>query len=168
MLTGGSRDVKPQLLSFTAAESAADTTTTTTVTLPVPRTNVSQGRAMITEVLKVWFIWDALEEVDSEKEVSLSTKNFGTTTTQFSDPDIFAWAKLVTKITTSGYAVESTVNCLDLTDGAGNGVLIATNNIFCQVFSGTTSSAVSVRVKVLYRMYDADVFEYIGIVQAQQ
>lgn len=62
----------------------------------------------------------------------------------------------------------------DLTDGAGHGVLIATDNIWCTAFIngacpdiGTTASA-TIFADLLYRFKKISLQEYIGIVQSQQ
>lgn len=57
---------------------------------------------------------------------------------------------------------------LDLTDGAGHGILIATDQIFWQVFSNSFAAAIGVEVKIMYRMKNISLQEYIGIVQSQQ
>lgn len=64
----------------------------------------------------------------------------------------------------------------DLTDGAGHGVLIATDNIFLNVqvtnaaFNNVTADAISATFNcdILYRFKEVKLQEYIGIVQSQQ
>ncbi len=170
-LTGGSGDVKPQLLSFAAAQSAADTTTSVAQALPVLR-NFSgpSGRAQIIEVLKVWFdVSTGFATVNgSVTKFLLGTKNFGTTAVTASDPSIFAFWSMQAISTASGTQLVDRTKLLDLTDGNGNGVLVATDSIFCQIVSASTALANAANVKVLYRVYDAGVTEYVGIVQGQQ
>jgi hypothetical protein len=60
-----------------------------------------------------------------------------------------------------------TTQVLDLTDGAGHGLLIATDNIFMTVYSTNTGVANEVGCKILYRWKNVSVEEYIGIVQSQ-
>ncbi len=170
MLTGGTRDVKPELMSFVIAESAADTTTTLTLPMPTLRNFSGAGgnKAQIVEVLKVWFDWSSMPEVDSSQTAILSTKNFSTTSTFVSDPAIIAFSHRQVAITTSGQYAISLTDCFDLTDGNGNGVLVATDNLYVQVYSSGIGAAVTIRGKILYRIYAASVLEYVGIVQGQQ
>jgi hypothetical protein len=170
MLTGGTGDVKPEMLTYSAVMSAADTTTTTTTALPILR-NFSSGngsRAQIVEILKAFIFLPAPVEVDSDITVLIGTKNLGTTNGNFGDPSIFAAAGNQMLLTTSGQVVYDRLRVIDLTDGAGNGILVATDNIFTQISSSTTSSVNTTRVKLLYRVYAASVTEYVGIVQGQQ
>lgn len=168
-LTGGTGDVNPQFLTFAAAQSAADTTTTTQVTLPIQR--LPQGGsayAQVMELLKVFIAFGAQPEVDSSISIYLSTKNFGTTGTNFSEPSVFAGVLKQLYLTTSGTFSDTTPVSYDVTDGAGHGVIIATDSIYAQVASATTSIANTVRVKLLYRFKNISIQEYVGIVQGQQ
>lgn len=56
----------------------------------------------------------------------------------------------------------------DLTDGAGHGILIATDQIFVQMKSQATGTANSAYIKLCYRWKNVGLSEYIGIVQSQQ
>lgn len=66
------------------------------------------------------------------------------------------------------------VDIHDLTDGAGHGVLIATDNIWLTAFiNGAvpdigTTAALNVFCEILYRFKKVTLQEYIGIVQSQQ
>lgn len=168
-LTGGTGDVNPQFLSFSATQSAADTTTTTQIALPIQRLPTGgSAYAQVMEVLKVFYMVSTLAEVDSFVLCSLTTKNQGTTTVAFSDPTVFSAYQHENKLTTSGTFFEVTPIVFDLTDGAGHGVIIATDNIFAQVASTTTSLVNTFRVKILYRFKNVSIQEYVGIVQGQQ
>lgn len=168
-LTGGTNDVKPQYLSFVASQSGSDATTTTTQALPVLRNFQTGGnRAQIVEILKVYFTPDDLAEVDGSLNCFLTTKNLGTVATNASEASVIANFTIRTRLTTSGLIAPMFPFVVDLTDGDGNGILVATDNIYAQVSSTTTSLTNSVRVKVLYRIYGASVTEYVGIVQSQQ
>lgn len=57
---------------------------------------------------------------------------------------------------------------MDLTDGAGHGLLLATNSIFMQGDTTLFTPAVAVfDCKMLYRFKTVDILEYVGIVQSQ-
>lgn len=168
-LTGGTRDVKPQMLSFVATQSGNDTTTTVTQALPVLRNfQPSPGRAQLVEILKVSAILPSPTEVDNNINIALSTKNFGTTAVTPQDPSVFAFIRRAVALTTSGQIYADLVACLDLTDGNGNGILVATDNIYCQIVSSSTGSTNATAIKILYRISGASVEEYVGIVQSQQ
>jgi hypothetical protein len=168
-LTGGTGDVNPQLLTFIIAQSAADTTTSVMQALPIEKFGSNKGGARIIEVLKV-FYYSAKDvvETDNNIRVVLSTKNFGTTTTLENDASIFSGWQRSFDLTTSGIATTYSPQVMDLTDGAGHGFLVATDNIFAQCFSEGTSVANVVTIKILYRFKAVGLTEYIGTVQGQQ
>lgn len=56
----------------------------------------------------------------------------------------------------------------DLTDGAGHGIIVATDNIYVTLFSAGTGVAAEVDVKIMYRFKNVALAEYIGVVQSQQ
>jgi len=176
-LTGGTRDVNCQFLSFSAVQSAADTTTTASQAIPIQRLPMA-GRSQVMEVVKVFLefaslpaIASATEATDSQ-QIYLSTTSFGTTATNFQEPRVFAGffrnqRGAFTAAGTYGYVADNSY-CIDLTDGAGHGFLVATDNIFAQVISANTGAAQTVAVKLLYRWKNVGLAEYIGIVQGQQ
>lgn len=168
-LTGGTGDYSPQLMTIAAPQSGNDTTTTTTLALPTEKVGGgSSSSARIIEILKVYFFWDStLIETDNTCSAYLSTKNFGTTSTTFSEPTVFAAMKRELCLTTSGQAINNHPVTFDLTDGAGHGFLVATDNIYVQTQSANTAQANTVRVKILYRFKQVGTLEYVGIVQGQ-
>lgn len=176
-LTGGTGDVSPQWLSFAATQSAADTTTTTTQTIPVQR--LPHGdRAQVMEVLKMVVqrptpqVIAAVGESLDTYLLLLSTTSFGTTATTFSEPRVFAGDQFAVHgaFTAAGtyYATTEGIESYDLTDGAGHGVLIATDNLFAQAQSAGSGATNTWRIKLLYRWKNISLSEYIGIVQSQQ
>ena len=179
MLTGGSRDVNPQFLSFNAATSAADTTTTTTQALPIQRLP-TMGRSQVMEILQVWFERPGLPAIASVTEIVdsmiiyLTTKSFGTTAIGGigGESTVFAFDHFSSRgaFTAAGTYkdFEPRVATLNLTDGAGHGIIIATDNIFAQVQSAGIGAVITYGVKVMYRMKNVSLTEYIGVVQSQQ
>jgi len=177
-LTGGTRDVSPQLLTVRVTQSAADTATTGTLAIPVQRLPTG-NMAQVMEILKVYIVTTTLPVSASVAETSdtisvfISTSNFGATATAFNEPRVFA-GYIVSQ--DSAFTAGGTYMAkehqmpyqLDLTDGAGHGVLIATDNIFIQVTSVLTGAANTADVKFLYRWKNVALQEYIGIVQSQQ
>lgn len=167
-LTGGTGDVNPQYLTVVAPQSGADTTTTTQVALPIQRLP-NAARAQVMELLKIYYtIGSTPTEVDNFVEVTLSTTSFGTTATNFGEPRVFSTYRRVVAITTSGQIVYQEPFVQDLTDGAGHGILVATDSIFVQIVSATTGATNIARIKIMYRMKNVSLAEYIGVVQSQQ
>lgn len=168
-LTGGTKDVNPQLLNGVSTQSGADATTTTQFTLPVEKFgSASSQRARIIEVIRIAVELDNLAEVDSDVNIAFSTVSFGTTVVIANDPRVFCHFHLFIKTTTSGIIAVPMPLVQDLTDGAGHGLLVATDSMFVQVNSSTTSLTNTVRFKMTYRFKGVGLAEYIGIVQGQQ
>lgn len=166
-LTGGTGDVNPQYLTTSATQSANDTTTTTQITLPIQRLP-SGNRAQVMEVLKVFYFLDSTVATSISISIFLSTASFGTTTTSYSEPRVFSACSLRRILTTSGSVEDVNPFVQDLTDGAGHGIIVATDSIYAQVSSSNTSAINTVRFKILYRWKDVPLSEYIGVVQSQQ
>jgi len=166
-LTGGTGDVNPQFYHGVTTMTGADTTTTGTFNIPIQRLPDS-GRAQVMEILKIFVRGPNPVEADSAWQVQFSTKNNGTTTTGFQDPSIFAMSNRVERITTSGQIYTQQIEMIDLTDGAGHGYLLATDNFYVQQLSTNTSVANSCSFKILYRWKNISLAEYIGIGQGQQ
>lgn len=160
-------DINPQWLKFNAVQSGADATTTTTQALPVIRAREGITPTIV-EVLKVAYIPGAVAEVDSNIAVALGTKNFGATAVTTIDPSLISHFDSFIRITTSGQIMPMFPYVQDLTDSAGHGVLVATDNIFAQISSTTTSATNSCAIWILYRFKRVGTLEYVGIVQSQQ
>jgi len=165
-LGGGTGDVNPQFMNINATITAGSVVTTTT---PIPIQRLQQsGRAQVMEVLKVIFdnsLFNTLE-ADSAALARVTTKNFATTAVTPNEPTCFAYMNNWYKITTSGAVEFIGPYVLDLTDGAGHGFLVATDNIFVQTNSVNVTGSLS--VKILYRWKNVSTTEYVGIVQSQQ
>lgn len=166
-ISGGTLDVNPQWFTMVATQSAADTTTTTTFPIPIQRLPNS-GRAQVMEILKIQWQLPAPVEADSSIQGFMSTSSFGTTATSFNEPRVFTFISAFARITTSGTFFQITPVISDVSDGAGHGFLVATDNLFLQVVSAGTSLANTITAKVLYRWKNVNLAEYIGIVQSQQ
>lgn len=166
-LTGGTADVNPQWMKIKVTQSGADTTTTQAQALPIIRAREGVTPTII-EVLKVGFEPTSYPEVDSTIQLILTTKNFSTTTVAKDEPSAVAYIDFAYKLTTSGeYAAYGPI-FVDCTDGAGHGVLVATDNIYFQASSaGTSASNVGI-CWILYRFKRVGTLEYVGIVQSQQ
>lgn len=176
-VTGGSGDVNPQFMNIAWVPASAGTTETIGVVAPISRMATHEGRANVMEILKVFFQVPAISVLASATEINrtframLSTQSHGATLTGMEAPDVFAtcWMCHQGAFSAGGTYGETQpeVYVVDLTDGAGHGVLIATDTIHTQL-AGTASLATSFRCKILYRVKEVGMMEYIGIVQSQQ
>ena len=179
-LTGGTGDVSPQFFNMSQTQSAADTTTTGTFPVPIQRLPTG-GKAQVMELLKIFWTRSGMPISASAAEANdvigwtLSTSSFGTTipANGLAEPRVVMSRQDLdhSAFTAAGSYLFQDVGqngSLDVTDGAGHGVLIATDNIFLQVNSTTTGAANNVALKLLYRWKNVKIEEYIGIVQSQQ
>lgn len=176
-LTGGTRDVNPQFMSGTLTLSAANTNTTVTQGTPIVRVGPQTGgEAIIMEVLK---IYADMPPVDTDaagataRVINLFFATKGGTPASFSDTSVFGFfqRQIRNAFTAAGTGlldIQDDVKELDLTDGAGHGVLIATDNIFITGETSNQTAASTFSWKILYRFKRVSLVEYIGIVQSQQ
>lgn len=179
-LTGGTDDVNPQYLSGNILLSGANTTTVASLQTPIVRVGSdNSGQATIMEVLKVF-----VEMPNNNTEGAAATSRSADFSINTSDPGITSvvgldsprtiasFQAVVRNAFTAGgtgmlaWQVDPLV--WDLTDGAGHGVLVATDNIFIQASTTGFTGAVVFRYKILYRFKKVKLVEYIGIVQSQQ
>lgn len=167
-LTGGTNDVSPQTLTVLVDQSAADTARSIEIPLPVTRIASDQAPTII-EILKVkYYNYSNYVETDNDIEVFLSTKDISTAARFYGNAACFSAFGRAIRITTSGSWVNVEPFTDDLNDGAGHGILIATDKIFAYITSGSTGIANQVDVKITYRFKRVSVLEYVGIVQSQQ
>lgn len=180
-LTGGTRDVNPQFMSGILTLSAANTATEVTLGTPIVRVGPqSDGHATIMELLKIWVDYpaidaDAAAATDRTMRFSASTTSSGGTPAVLSldNPRVLTAMQMQLRnaFTAAGTGMlESSLQPqeFDFTDGAGHGVLVATDNIFLQALTAGQAGASSFRWKILYRFKRVSLVEYIGIVQSQQ
>lgn len=175
-LTGGTGDVSPQLLTLAVTQTGANTFTEQQTGLPIPRFAISKGKAMTMELLKVYFDGGQKDNnyaaggESSSVSAQLSTASF--TALNDADPRVIAFYNKEYRGAFTAAGTYSSVITepfqLDCTDGAGHGILIATDNIFMGINTTNFAGASSVVAKLLYRWKMVTTDEYIGIVQSQQ
>ena len=190
-LTGGTGDVNPQWLRTQfVTTTASPGVLSLQIPLPIQRLHNASGRAQIVEILKVMWNTD-INLLDAGNPMLtyggygiLSTKQAPAAGLPLFDGSIIDYVERF--VTSSGLlGASSTGNSgwifetehpyvHDLTDGAGHGILVATDNIFLtsqQVGAGgdeNPATDFSVQAFILYRFKDVSLAEYIGIVQSQQ
>lgn len=86
----------------------------------------------------------------------------------FRDPLTIAPAATFSRLATQGGTALTLPIEIDTTDGNGNGILVATNQIF--IIGGNLNGLVAAEyvAKILYRLVEVGIQEYVGIVQSQQ
>ncbi len=180
-LTGGSNDVSPQWFTLSNLTlSAANTLTELAVQLPIQRLGSTGGKkSLIMEILKVHFV---IPEWDSNPSAG---GNAGTAAVQIGTisqtlggavaanvPTNIAYANRTWRgaftATGSYAAVSDGVLQMDITDGAGHGVLVATDQIFMDATTVAYANPAVFQCRFLYRWKAVTLEEYIGIVQSQQ
>ena len=166
-ITGGTGDVNPQILLVPVTQSAADVATTVEVILPIARLPTRKGRAIVFELLKVYGNFGTLLGIASSSSlralVSTSLQN------AVAQPRTFYIDSIENHQQSAvGFQLQKTTHIVDFTDGAGHGLLIATDTLFCELESTITSTTNSYTWRFLYRFKEVDLVEYIGIVQSQQ
>jgi len=175
-LTGGTGDVKPQVLTAqTGFQSVPNAYVFSRIPLPVPRFGTQKGKATIFEFLKVSYYFGQLNLADAfvmewafitpaVERAQGELSDFPTWIQDVANPKVLALATLGGSGGTRALRLPITI---DLTDNAGNGVLVATDSVSL-VFGGSSQTAVgSVVMKLLYRQVNVGVQEYVGIVQSQ-
>lgn len=170
-------DVNPQWLVFPNMRLvAANTYTEIEVVIPINRLHQSRGKAVIMEVLKIWMdhptydgvyapaggVAQSIAQVSTQSLSGLSLS--GPTTLAFTDNKYRG-------AFSAGGSFDTMVDgpeVVDLTDGAGHGVLVATDRIFFGASTLGWNNAAAFNARVLYRWKEVGLTEYIGIVQSQQ
>lgn len=176
-LTGGTHDVNPQWLQFRTTQTGADATTVLTLPLPIQRLP-NNSRAIVLEILQILMDFPLMTTVAVgvtayNIRVSVCTSNPGIAAiVTFDDSRVLAMMQKenVSSFTAAGtlYQINFEPHTLDLSDGAGHGILVATDNMFLQVSSVATGVTNIVAGKIKYRWKEISLAEYIGIVQSQQ
>lgn len=175
-LTGGTKDVSPQLFTINVTMSAANAYTQVSFPLPVNRFYAAKGKAVVIEFLRVYF---EMSEIDANPaaggsvlSAQLQLSSHSQATYLPSDPAVFAFAEKIVRgaFTAGGSYGTGTSDPIhyDLTDGAGHGFLVASDSVFVGMDTTGFTAAALGTVKVLYRFKEIPVEEYIGIVQSQQ
>lgn len=176
-ITGGTGDVNPQILTTPIVnQTAANAFTEAAFPLPINRFPETSGKVVVLELLKVWFFMSEADSVNSAGgnnvilTVRMSTASLPAINAN--DPRVIATQEKVWRgsFTAGGTAVTSLIEPqeINLTDGAGHGVLVATDSMFLGIVTFNFTAAGSFFAKILYRFKRVSLQEYIGIVQSQQ
>ncbi len=202
-LTGGTNDVNPQSFTLAIAPNApvlqAGVTSTTaqqSFPVPIPRFPTVNGRSIVFELLDVeWVDVDLpVPSVAAAAGAGLFTYEAILSTNPVmpinplvacKDPRTIAhyrteFAAFGAAAAASAYTYVQNFNATDtesdLTDKAGHGYLIATDNIYLYAYTyqlniaGVASFGLGPEIvaRLAYRMKEVSLAEYVGIVQSQQ
>lgn len=166
MARNGMLDKNPQFMGARVVESAAVTFTDTEIRLPVPRLGTTR---IVMEVLKVFAKLETLPEMAAGDAVEYGLSyRARTTMPDLDDGDVLCIFRQEAHLNTSGEVAFVYPFVADLTDGNGNGVLVATDSIQAFVQGTSQSAAMTASFKILYRFKRVTADDYIGIVQGQQ
>lgn len=168
----------PQLLTATTGVAGAvDDYVVSTITLP--RADSGRGsKRMVYEILKVYYYIGVEDPSDGTSihaaylatttpRASADTCTGATLVADFQVPTVFAPVLFNRNVNTSGGTTTTLPMVVDLTDDAGNGILVATERITLVGGSAGNTAAASYTAKILYRIVDVPALEFVGIVQSQ-
>lgn len=178
-LTGGTKDVNPQYLRGSITLSAANTVTQSIVGTPIVRVGPQTGNSVIImELLSMWVNMPALDldnaaATNRGAQFAVSTSSSPTAITDLQDASNLAFLQhsvrnAFTAAGTGILDVSDDPKYWDFTDGAGHGILVATDNLFFQASTIGYNAAVTFSFKISYRFKRVSLVEYIGIVQSQE
>ena len=172
-LTGGSKDVNPQEFVITGTQTAPDAPTVIQQPLPIPRLPTKEGYNLVIEVL-----WVQFYNTTAVNTAGITTVGMSLTTNPQAPPNVASQIADIRALSiwfkqAFNPAVPQSLNldCMyedDLTDQAGHGILLATDNVFFVITSVGTGVANAGVCRFGYRFKEVKLVEYIGIVQSQQ
>lgn len=183
-LTGGTKDVNPQWWVITTTQATADAITTLSYPLPVQRLQQGSDKSMVMEILGIYWDMPVYALVSAQ---TLSLYAFLTT----NNPNVPAapTVGILQQIRARGTCIDyinrqmvsnvapTNENVFDepiyhpINDGAGHGLLIGTDSVYMTLVTSvpsTTAALNNVTARILYRLKEVTIQEYVGIVQSQQ
>lgn len=175
-LTGGTGDVNPQWMFFFMDPAVSGTGQEWAVMTPYNRLPRAGGKVTIMEVLKVEFQVPQAPvaggaALDAHLVCYVTTRaGGGSLSSNGLIANISVDYLVPTAALRGGYSTANRVYQVDVSDGAGHGMLIATDSI---IFGGLGAASIWIagtgaHVRLLYRFKTVSLEEYIGIVQSQE
>lgn len=165
--------MNPQFMQYNMVPAAAGTTEQWALVTPINRLPRSGGKVTIMEVLKIWFTTPNPPTPGGAALNAHLVLWCGTNTNASSIADAGNLAQCIkyyqvpTAALSGSMTIEDRVWSIDLTDGAGHGVLVATDTIYVGGI-GVAGLWTGAGFRMLYRFKTVSLEEYIGIVQSQQ
>lgn len=167
--------MKPQIITI-GIPAAASINAYSSVEFNVPRIIMgSRDSATVMEILKVWFYVGIQDASDASSRLS---GNLSTTLIRNQDDAVSLVSQVNDILNPTVFAATwadrqgasfslSLPLTKDLTDNNGNGILIATDKLFATTSMLANTAVSDSVVKILYRMVNVGITEYVGIVQSQ-
>lgn len=160
-LTGGTGDTNPQTFGISVTQGGIDNNQETEVPVPVLRMGMSMTRAQVIEVTRVEFELPPPKVSEADLlllyDVSLTSRSIGPNVATLADPNLLAKYsrrinyQLVGTGANLTVPIHNQVVSLDLTDGAGHGLLVTSANLYFQVNSVGTGIDGIFAFRVFYR-----------------
>ena len=177
-LTGGTGDVKPQWTSGSVTQAAVEEYAAATFVLPVARIGTRMEEAMVFEILRMdWYPGiQNLADTNVTEWCYISTRtvrdtgetaSLVTLAADVGNPNVIGLIVSSRAFTTSGASIDVLPFSIDMTDSAGNGMLVATDRLILNCAATGNAVVATYGVKILYRLVNVGVMEYVGIVQSQ-
>lgn len=157
------KDEHPQFLRMLKTESAANTFTEQEFPTPVPIA-VPNNRYMVMNILKIFIQPNVGDMGDGDAFTCAVYDRTRSGMPGMADPGVLAVRVNTAKLTTSGAHNVDSLTCVDLSDGAGHGVLYAKSKIYIAIQGTSQSGALGIRVAILYTLTELTPEEYIGLV----
>lgn len=177
VLTGGSGDVNPQTMVISTGNVAGVAVQQTVSGLPIPRLPIKEGKSLVMEITDIKFASTGVAAavgVATTYAMFLTTdptQNGLTLENMINNPRTIAewmFQTTVAAAPTSFETIQLTYK-EDMTDAAGHGFLVATDNLFMNVVVNQAGSQLlKPTCTISYRFKEVSLQEYIGIVQSQQ
>lgn len=179
-LTGGTKDVNPQIVRLDCIMDTANTTQTFEFQLPTsPVSQVSSNRANTIEIFRIycWFFTPWTEPAnanwhEASQVCAVTTRSHGTTDVHPGDSDCIALfdKKYIGAFSANGSLISEVADpkIMEFTDHAGHGMVIATDKLYVQL-QNADCNAMKTRCQlhVHYRYKAVSIYEYIGVVTGQ-
>jgi len=171
-------DINPQYLVADVVLGAFNDYAVGSFPLPVARIGGSKTKAIVFEILRVDWYFGIEDQADlihtqacylttSPDHSDGDTSTLATIGADMARPQNFANVVSRKDLVVQGGTMENQPWSIDTSDGAGNGMLVATQNL-TMVFADVDSTGVSsCSVHILYRLVEVGIQEYVGIVQSQ-
>ncbi len=178
--TGGTEDVRPQLLSAHGLQAVLTQEELDTFPTPVPRSSFSKDLAQVMEILTVTMtVHHSTVSAVGMAYIILSTATPGNAIQgagitairireQMTDPRVIASYLEVVDTPIGTGNVVTYPHIQDLRDGAGHGVIVAGDTLHLTFGLTAGPGPMDASIRILYRMINVGIMEYVGIVQSQQ
>lgn len=160
--------MNPQTLSARASQVVIDDFQQVTIPLPVNRVSVgNKNTAQVIEALWVEFDFSGMIGVLSAAGQHITGQllmQSRTVLVNIDDTAMVAKSQIRVRALAgvAGLQVTEQVHRVNLTDAAGHGLLIPTENIFLGVGSNGQGAAGSIAMRMAYRLKDVSLQEYVG------